>query len=106
MTRLGYGAAWDNANTHFRGRAGVLLEFAPNKFAQYVMRTHECEISIDQEVETIWDGPLSPIRIPTSRQIRMVLEGTLTSLDEMRERPAWATAQPEIEARRELEQRR
>jgi hypothetical protein len=106
VTRIGYGTARGNASTYFRGRAGVPLEFAPSKFAQYVMRTHEYEISIDQEVETAWDGPLSPIYISTSKQIRMVLEGTLTSLDEMRERPAWATAQPEIEARRELEQRR
>lgn len=108
MTRYASRGHYDPGSTsYYRGRAGVVLEFARGQFASYVMHTITAQVDLEREVGTEHFGVLSPVARPTLTQVRMVLEGTLTSHDEMmREPPVWATAQREVEARRELEQRR
>lgn len=84
----------------FRGRAGGVIEIAPNRYVQYVLLGTHGEIDIRSESEEVSDWGMS-IRMPTTREVHMVLTGTLSSKEEA-ERPAWATAQQEISGRREI----
>lgn len=89
--------------SYFRGRAGVVIEVAPQRFVSYTMTATYGEIDVTTETEDIRSREsLAPIHMPTSREVHMVLTGQLGTMDDRAERPAWATAQGEIEARRAI----
>lgn len=92
------------------GYAGVVVEVGPNQFVEIIMEVRLGDpadgfrVDVERKVETIFDGPLTPIYVPLDMRGEVLLRGRLISREELRERPAWATApQPEIEARREIE---
>ena len=85
----------------FRGRAGVVIEVAPNQFVSYVMTGTHGTLEIESDTEAIYSTDyLNPVAyIPISRIIRMEIEGYLASQEDMADRPSWARAEHEIEGR-------
>lgn len=105
MSRMSWGHGLGApGDAFFRGRAGVVIEMAPNQFCSYVMTGTFGEIEIQRDVETIhsWEI-LSPIYVPMPAEVHMVLTGTLSSMEEAAQRPAWARAEHELPWRREIE---
>lgn len=95
----------DGFGTAFRGRAGVVIEFAPNQFASYVMNGTWGEVEIEREVNTVHDTWEHAIYIPGPTEVRMVLNGTLSSMEQEADRPAWARAEHVLDHRRAIEGR-
>lgn len=87
---------------YFRGRVGVIIEIAPNQFAQYVINDSEASIVIERDsIQHDWSGPLGPVMFgPT--YVTMNLTGVLAS-NERTEPPVWAERTAEIEARPAIE---
>lgn len=84
MSRMSWGHGLGTpGDAFFRGRAGI---------------------EIQRDVETIhsWEI-LSPIYVPMPAEVHMVLTGTLSSMEEAAQRPAWARAEHELPWRREIE---
>jgi hypothetical protein len=110
MNRMSWGMGEQRAgrpgDAFFRGRAGVVLEVAPNRFCSYVMIGTHGEITIEQD----FDDRIAPLDVlslyrPTVREVHMVLRGTLSSQEEQAEQPAWARSEHVLTGRRELEGR-
>jgi hypothetical protein len=93
------GGPW---NAFFRGRAGVVLEMAPNMFCSYVMTATHGSMDIGHDYhDSVFD--ILTLHRPSSLEVHMVLNGTLSILEEQAERPAWARAEHVLTGRRELE---
>lgn len=92
----------------FRGRAGVVVEVAPNRFVSWRMRETFGAVETEQDFEEIHSAMhIYPVyRAPTLAVVRFELEGYLDAAEEQAPRPDWATETAgEIEARRALEGR-
>lgn len=95
---------------HFIGRAGVVIEVAPNQFFQYILEIRHgdpgdrCEIAVERDGDLLVTGAdlLEPSRYQTTTGWRadLHLTGRIISREEA-DRPSWAPA-AEIEARREI----
>lgn len=90
----------------FNGRVGVIIEVAPNRFYQYVLKEVEADVRLARESEPISAGEVLSPYLRGPMIVTMNLRGRLVSRDEA-ERPAWVPPEPpaEIETRRALEQR-
>lgn len=100
-----------NLDPLFVGRAGVVIEVAPNQFMQFILEIRHgddsaggCDISLNRNYETVHVAEhLSPMRAYEWTIADIRLRGRVISQEEA-ERPSWAqTAQGEIGARGELE---
>jgi hypothetical protein len=89
----------------FRGRAGVLVEVAPNQFVSWQMHGSFGQVETEREVEEIQLAPLDRFYAPGLTVVRFQMEGILGALDDHAPRPDWAEPAGEIESRRALEGR-
>jgi hypothetical protein len=89
----------------FRGRAGVVVEFAPNQFMSWRMRGSFGTVEVDQDVEEVNSfAAAAPLMyIPRFTVIKFDMEGYLDSSDDHAPRPDWATEPTdELEGRRAI----
>lgn len=96
----------------FVGRAGVVIEVAPDQFYEFILEIRHGDPSDLAEVDLTWLSgeavttaeQLDPSSfVPSAIQGDIHLRGRVISKEEA-DRPSWASApQGEIEARRELE---
>lgn len=91
----------------FRGRAGVVIEVAPNHFASWRIRGALGRVEMEQGFDEAGFSFEPLIRVPTLTEVRFELTGYLDWHDERADRPDWATATAgEIESTRAIEGRR
>ena len=99
----------------FIGRAGLVVEVAPNQFYEFILEIRHgdpgstCEITLESTLgDPVCVGEyLEPIRYigPRTTYADIHLRGRVISKEEAAQRPSWATGpQSEIEARREIGQ--
>jgi hypothetical protein len=93
----------------FKGRAGVVIEVAPNQFVEILMEIRfgdpadAADFSVEREVYPIYEDLLRVSYAPGITRGEVLLRGRVLSQEEAHERPRWANDAPEIEARREIE---
>jgi hypothetical protein len=91
----------------FRGRAGVVVEVAPNQFMSWKMRGTYGSVDVEQELDEIhtWESVML-LHVPTFSVVTFELSGYLDAREDQAPRPDWATEPAgELEARRALEGR-
>ncbi len=92
----------------FRGRAGVVVEMAPNQFVSWRMRGSFGNVETEREDHAVYSGvQMEPLFfVPGLTVVRFEMEGHLDDYEEAAPRPRWATEPAgEIEARRALDGR-
>lgn len=106
-TSWGNQVGGDPGGAMFRGRAGVVIEVAPNHFASWRLRGAFGRVDMEQEFDEAGFSFEPLIRVPTLTEVRFDLSGYLDWYDDRADRPAWAAATAgEIEPARAIEGRR